>query len=386
MNIVLISPNFPPSYHHFCTSLRDAGGTVLGIGDAPYEALPPELREALAEYYRVPMMNDYDAMLRACGHLTHRHGKIDRIESHTEFWLGMDAQLREDFNVPGQKPSDLAINRYKTGMKRRFLEAGIPCAPGVPAGSAEEVRGFVREHGYPVIFKPDQGVGAAGTFQVSDEAALESVLKGLPAGYMVEKMLTGDLLSFDGLTSREGEIVFWTAHHFSGGIMETVSERRHLHYYSLRDIPHSLESLGRRVVAAFGVRERFFHIEFFRESETDLHALEINVRPPGGFTLDMMNYACDIDLFRWWAELVVENRCDRFFERKYHVAHASRRVGVSYRLDHEALLAELGGLLVVHMEMPHALSDALGNYAYILRSPDLESVQRGIAKVEATAS
>lgn len=385
MNVVFVSPNFPPSYYQFCTSLRDAGATVLGIGDARYEDLGPELREALTEYYRVPVMTDYDAMLRGCGHFTHRHGKIDRIESHTEFWLGMDAQLREDFNVFGQKPNDLAINRHKMGMKQRFIEAGIPCAPGILATSAAAVRDFVRRHGYPVIFKPDQGVGAGGTFKVSDEEALQAALQELPPGTMVEKTLTGDLLSFDGLTNRNGDIVFWTAHHFSGGIMETVSERRHLHYYSLRDIPEQLEALGRRTVAAFGVRERFFHIEFFREGDTGYFALEINVRPPGGFTLDMMNYACDVDLFRWWADLVVHDRSDLSFERKYHVAHASRREGVRYRLDHQALLAELGELVVVHGEIPRALSDAMGNYAYFLRSPDLTPIRRAIAQVEETA-
>src|SRR5690242_16254687 len=99
MNVVFVSPNFPPTYYHFCTCLRQAGASVLAIGDAPYDQLRPELRESLTEYYRVSSMGDYDAMLRACGFFTHKYGKIDRIESHTEFWLGGDAQLREDFNV-----------------------------------------------------------------------------------------------------------------------------------------------------------------------------------------------------------------------------------------------------------------------------------------------
>lgn len=386
MNVVFVSPNFPPSYFLFCTALRAAGASVLGVGDASFESLRPELREVLTDYIQVPHMTDYDAMLRACGLLTHRHGKIDRIESHTEFWLGQDARLREDFNVFGQRPADLAVNRHKMGMKRRFREAGIPCAPGVLATSGQVVRDFVGQHGYPIIFKPDQGVGAAGSFKVSSDGELETALRDLPPGYVVESMLGGDLVSFDGLTDRNGAIVFWTAHQFSGGIMETVSERRPLHYYSLREIPEPLEVLGRRTVEAFGVRERFFHIEFFRADETTFHALEINVRPPGGFTVDMMNFACDIDLFRWWADLVVGARSEFSFERKFHVAHASRRHGVSYRLAHRELLTELADRVVAHMEIPDALSGAMGNYAYFLRSPELGAVERGIALVEALAS
>lgn len=382
MNVVFVSPNFPPTYYHFCTCLRQAGATVLAIGDAPYDQLRPELRESLTEYYRVSSMGDYDAMLRACGFFTHKYGKIDRIESQTEFWLGVDAQLREDFNVFGQKPSDLEVNRRKTGMKQRFVGAGIPCAEGMPAENAAEIRAFVKRCGYPVIFKPDQGVGAGGAFKVSSDYELEGVLKNPLDDYMLEKALTGDLVSFDGLTDRNGEIVFWTSHRFSGGIMETVNERRHLHYYSFRDIPVQLEALGRKTVAAFNVRERFFHIEFFRPDSSSYYALEINLRPPGGYTVDMMNYACDIDLFQWWADLVAGARREYKFERRYHVAHASRRSGLEYRLGHEALLAELGPLTATHMEIPHALSDAMGDYAYLLRSEDLDEVLKGIAMVE----
>lgn len=384
MNVVYISPNFPPNYYNFCASLQKAGATVLGVGDAAYEELAPELREVLTEYYRVSAMTDYDAMLRACGFFTHKYGKIDRIESHTEFWLGIDSRLREDFNVFGQKPADLEVNRHKMGMKRRFMETGIPSAEGILADSVENIRSFVERCGYPVIFKPDQGVGAAGTFKVADKSQLASVLPNLPAGYMVEKALEGDLLSFDGLTDRNGRIVFWTAHHFSGGIMETVSERRHLHYYSLREIPARLEEWGRKTVAAFDVRERFFHIEFFRRDEATFHVLEVNVRPPGGFSVDMMNYACDINLYRWWANLVAGVEQDFAFERKYHVAHASRRDGCQYRLNHEGVLAALGPLVVIHLPIPAALSDAMGNEAYLLRSPDLTEILEAIQLVEGT--
>jgi hypothetical protein len=330
-------------------------------------------------------MTDYDAMLRACGFFTHRYGKIDRLESHTEFWLGLDARLREDFNIHGQKPGDLESNRYKLGMKRRFREAGIPCADGIPAEDPEAVRLFVAQHGFPAIFKPDQGVGAAGTFKITHQTQLDEVLAHLPEGYLVETCLSGDLLSFDGLTNRHGDIVFWTAHHFSDGIMEIVSQRKPMHYYSLREIPARLEELGRRAVAAFDIRERFFHIEFFRKDSTSYHALEVNVRPPGGFTVDMMNYACDIDVFRWWADLVVWDRRDFTFERTHHVAHAARRHGTPYRLSHDELLRRVGPLVAAHREVPDALSDAMGNYTYFLKSPDLEELLQAIGMVEETA-
>ena len=35
MNVVLLSPNFPPSYYQFAVALRRAGANAFGIGDVP---------------------------------------------------------------------------------------------------------------------------------------------------------------------------------------------------------------------------------------------------------------------------------------------------------------------------------------------------------------
>lgn len=78
MNFVFISPNFPESYRWFCIRLRENGVNVLGVGDARYQELHPQLREALTEYYRVDSLQDYGQMIRALGYFTGRYGQ-DRL-------------------------------------------------------------------------------------------------------------------------------------------------------------------------------------------------------------------------------------------------------------------------------------------------------------------
>src|SRR5437879_13337058 len=87
MNVVFLSPHFPPNWYLFATALHAQGANVLGIADAPYEELRPELRDALGAYYRVGDMNDYDQLVRALGYLTHQHGKLDRLYSLNDTWL-----------------------------------------------------------------------------------------------------------------------------------------------------------------------------------------------------------------------------------------------------------------------------------------------------------
>src|SRR5262245_36002402 len=130
MNFVFLSPHFPLNFRHFCSRLAEAGATVLGIADEPYEAMSPELRDSLTEYYRVRNMHNYDELLRAMGYFTHKYGKLNRIDSHNEYWLDLEARLRSDFNIPGLKVEHINRIRRKSEMKRIFQAAGLRPARG----------------------------------------------------------------------------------------------------------------------------------------------------------------------------------------------------------------------------------------------------------------
>ena len=376
MNFVYLSPHFPPNYYLFCVRLQEFGAKVLGLADAPYDSLRGELRNALAEYYRVGDLHDYDQLLRACGHFTHRHGRIDRIESHSEYWLETDASLRTDFNVFGIRKDGIAGVKRKSRMKKTFLEAGIAVARGEVVRTVEEGKRFVRETGFPVVAKPDVGVGAAATFKIGGPEELERFFaRKPPVDYLMEEFIEGRILSFDGLADRDGNPVFCTAHSFSQGIMETVNNDDHLYYYSLREIPPDLEEAGRRAVAAFGVRERFFHIEFFRTSRDGrIVALEINMRPPGGLTTDMFNLANDIDIYREWARLVVRNEFAAVLSRPYHCGYIGRKRGKEYAHSHREILDAFGHCIPHHEEIHSIFRAAIGDYGYIARSRDLDEI------------
>ncbi len=138
MNVVSLSPHFPPNYYRFCVGLKELGACVLGLADAPYDALRAELRAALAEYYRVDDMHDYDRLLRALGHFTHRHGRIDRIDSLNEYWLETEAALRTDFNIPGIRADAIDAVKRKSRMKEIYRRAGVAVARGGVARSLAE--------------------------------------------------------------------------------------------------------------------------------------------------------------------------------------------------------------------------------------------------------
>jgi hypothetical protein len=119
-NIVILSPHFPPHYHRFWQQVKAAGGHALGIGDEPCEQLAEETRSALTEYYYLPDMHDYDALVRACGYYTHRYGKLDRIDSHKIATLARGGMFPTAYVYPPKMRSTRDLLRRRLQLSRKL--------------------------------------------------------------------------------------------------------------------------------------------------------------------------------------------------------------------------------------------------------------------------
>lgn len=376
MNFVYLSPHFPPNYEAFSVELHRHGVKVLGLGDAPYDSLSPRLREALTEYYQVQDMHDYDHLVRALGYFTYHHGKLHRLDSHAEYWLETEARLREDFNIPGLRTDELISMKRKSLMKKKFVEAGVNAIEGEVARDHDHALEIAGRLGFPLVAKPDIGVGAAATYRFLNTEDLSRFYREQnPQDYILEQFIEGTLVSFDGLTDRDGEPILLASHVFSAGIMDVVGDDLDMYYYSLRELPEDLEKAGRAILNVYRPKERFFHFEFFRRHKDQaLVALEVNMRPPGGLTTDMFNYANDIDIYQQWARVVAGQPFDAVIKRPYHVCYVGRKDSRPYLHPHQELLERAGELLCHEERIQSIFRGAIGDQGYLLRSPDPEEL------------
>lgn len=356
--------------------LRNLGVNVFGVGEENYEDISNELKYSLTEYYKVESMEDYDQLLRAVAFFTHKYGKIDRVFSLNEYWLEKEAMLRTDFNITGIKTDTIQTIKCKSKMKEKYIEAGVPVARGEVVHSVEQARKFIKKVGFPIVIKPDNGVGAANTFKISNDKDLESVFNRTQNNDLImEEYIDGDLYSFDGLVDRDGKIVFCTSHYFGVGIMQAVNEKRDLFCYSLREIPADLKEAGEKTLKVFNAKETFFHLEYFRDYKSKkIVALEVNMRPPGGFVTDMFNFANDINIYQEWANVVVNNKFYSKYDRKYHCSFMGRRRGHKYSHSNDEIFSRYGKHIVMDTPMPEVFSGAMGNYAYLARHQDLQKI------------
>lgn len=375
-NIIFMSPNFPTNYWMFCRELKNNGMNVLGIGEQPYDELKPELKESLNEYYKVGSLENYDEVYRAVAFFTFKYGRIDWLESNNEYWLEQDARLRTDFNIcSGFKNEDMPRIKYKSKMKEYYSKVGIPVARYYLVESLEGSRKFIEEVGYPVVVKPDNGVGAAATYKLKCDEDLVNFINTMPANvpYIMEEFVTAEVNSYDAIIDDNGEPIFETGNVTPNSVMDIVNDNDNSIYYIVKDLPEDTRKAGRATVKSFGVKSRFVHFEFFRLTKDheglgkngDVIALEVNMRPCGGFTPDMINFAHSTNVYKIWADMIAYGSSMAPVGEHNFCAFVGRRDGKNFIMNHDEMMAKYGHCMKMVDRIPEALSGAMGNQMYV---------------------
>ena len=387
MNFVFISPNFPTDYCRFCVALKRNGVNVLGIGDESYDTLRPELKEALTEYYKVDSFFDRDQLVRAMGYLTFRYGKIDWVESNNEYWLETDAYLRTQFNITtGLKSDEISRYRSKSEMKKYYARAGVKTARWILCEDKAACAAFIRQVGWPVVVKPDRGVGAAATWKLKSESDLNDFFNHLPRiPYIMEEFVKGEVTTFDGVCDSESNVLFAASHTTVNSIMDMVNEGVPVYYYVHKKVEDDIRSAGERTLKAFNVKSRFFHLEFFRLTadkeglgkKGDVVGLEVNMRPAGGFTPDMLNYSQSADDYQIWADMIAFDGVVHDYPGKhYYCVYCGRRDEVKYTYPADELAYMFADNIRQITRMPDALAGTMGNEVLIANFDTLEETDR----------
>ena len=314
-----------------------------------------------------------------------KHGRIDWLESNNEYWLAQDARLRTDFNITsGFRVEDLPRIKYKSKMKEYYTKVGIPVARYHLVDDLEGCRTFIAEVGYPVVVKPDNGVGAAATYKLKCDEDLVGFLADRPetVPYIMEEFVNAEVNSYDAIIDSNGEPIFETGNVTPMSVMDIVNDNDNSIYYIVKELPEDTRKAGRATVKSFGVRSRFVHFEFFRLTQDqeglgkkgDVMALEVNMRPCGGFTPDMINYAYSTNVYKIWADMIAFDHSEMPVGEHTYCAFAGRRDGKDFCLSHEELSAKYADHMRMIGRIPDALSGAMGNQMYVATFADKEGM------------
>ncbi|MDD6311120.1 MAG: ATP-grasp domain-containing protein [Firmicutes bacterium] len=393
-NFVFISPNFPTNYWMFCRELKNNGLNVLGIGECPYDELTQELRDSLNEYYKVNSLENEDEVFRAVAFFSFKYGKIDWLESNNEYWLENDANLRTEFNITsGFKNEDMARIKYKSGMKAYYEKAGIPVARYHMVDTLEGCKKFIKEVGYPVITKPDNGVGASLTYRIENDAELDVFFseKDDSIQFIMEEYIFGEICSYDAIINSKGEPLFESGNVTVLALVDVVNNATDSIYYIQKNLPEDVKKYGRAAVKSFEVKSRFVHFEFFRLQKDqkglgkkgEVVALEVNMRPSGGNTPDMLNFANSTNVYKIFADMIAFDKTEIEEGEHYYCAFIGLRDGLDHVMSRDEIRAKYADSIKMDCPVSDALSGAMGNYMFLINFSEKEDMDAFYKEVTA---
>jgi hypothetical protein len=310
-----VAPYLLDTTTRFVEAAAALPGTRLALVTCePVDRLPPQLKENLAGHWRIDDPLDAGQIAWAVEGLAGQLGPVQRLLAVLEQLQVPLAQVREHLGIPGMDAATARNFRDKDQMKTVFDDAGVPCARHVLAESVAVAAGFAHEVGFPLVVKPPAGAGAKSTFRLDGPADLDAWLEAAPPAparpALIEEFLTGEEGSYDSVMV-DGEIVWDSISNYLPTPLE-VLRNPWMQWAVLlpRDIDGP-EYVGIRQVApvalrALGLRTGLTHMEWFRRPDGSVAVSEVGARPPGAQITSMLCYAHDFDLYRDWAQLMVD--------------------------------------------------------------------------------
>jgi len=359
MRVVFLSPSYPANMVHFTRGLAEVGAEIYGVGDTTKDALPASVKRDLSHYLEVPrILDEHDVMNRVSDWLRGKH--VDRVLTNWEPLVVLAGMLRERWGVPGMSADTARGFRDKETMKERVRAAGLRVPRSRRVRTRAELFAALEEVGFPAIVKPIAGAGADDTYRLDSLRDAEAVIPRIGHLHEVscEEYVEGEEHTFDAL-SIAGSTVFENVMTYFPKPLEArqnewISPIAICH----RDLGNKKLApgieLGRSVLRALGLREGFSHMEWFLTARGEAVFGEIAARPGGAGLVDLMNYSCDIDLYREWARVVCWGHFEASTTKKYNVGVVYKRAEGHGTISHIQGLGEW-----LRMAGPHVVEERL---------------------------
>lgn len=312
--IAYITPYFTANAVRFIealVSLHDI--RVVIISQEPLSRLPSWQQSRISVAHEVSDVFDKWTLIKVLTEIQKTTGPIHRILGATEQLQVPMAEARNALGVDGMD-YDSAMNfRDKSRMKMLFDENNIPCAKHALVHDLESAIRFTKTCPYPVVAKPVAGAGAQATFRVTSDDEMHLAFSSLghasADGVIIEEFIQGEEFSLDTI-SLNGKIIGQTINQYYPTPLEAMTNpwiqwrvvlRKEHNHKSFDDI----RKAGKKALDVLGMKTGISHMEWFRRKDGSIAISEVAARPPGAQFTTLISRACDFDVVRAWARLMV---------------------------------------------------------------------------------
>ncbi len=322
-HVALVAPHFLENTNRTIAAFARLEGVQLSLISEDAEAqLPPKLRRAIAGHYRVRTVGDA-AQLGAAAKVLARHvGPIDRLTGALEQLQLPMAEARALAGIRGMSPHIARRFRDKDVMKEVLRGHGVPVAASELVSSPEALRAFIDRVGFPVIIKPQAGLGTRGTHRLESADDLRALARaGLAPSaqqpLQAEQFIRAREFTCETVTLH-GRPVWRSGTRYFPSPLE-VLETPWVQYCVL--LPREVEApwtdfspINTAALAAlFGDDAEvsgtaMTHMEWFLREDGKMYVNEVGARPPGVHIMPLNSLVYETSFIDRWAELITFDR------------------------------------------------------------------------------
>lgn len=225
----------------------------------------------------------------------------DGVVAFSEPHVLAAALVANELSLPGPSLRAAVLSRNKALQRGRFAAAGVRQPEYLIASGLADAADWANSH-FPVVIKPLSSAGSLGVELVSDQSGYADAVerRSGESQLLVEVAVDGPEYSWEALV-RDGTVWFSTVtSKETTGPPEFVEVGHRTATPLSEATTQAVDDLGTAVLAALGMSSGIVHLEF-RLAEAGPTLMEVAVRTPGDFLMDLLGFTYGID----WFEMVV---------------------------------------------------------------------------------
>lgn len=317
-------PKFPMKYHIVCIASEFKGNEFLEEAqNSGWHVTLVTRKKLLDQPWSWTALNDVKTVedqaspedyIRAITNIAGSN-KIDRVVGLDEFDVMTAARTREHLQLGGMSSSHALRFRDKLSMRNIANAAGIPCPEYTGVFNTTQIDEYLQRVPTPLIVKPRYEVSAFGIRKCETAGQVWDVLTDLdsrnnwrdhPSQFVLERFIKGNVFHVDSIVengkvlacgvSQYGTPPFSVTHYggvFTTSIVSYKSKER-----------KELEKLNSHLLEAFKYDRGVSHAEFLQsEEDGKFYLLEVACRVGGAYIANVLEHACNFNLWREWAKL-----------------------------------------------------------------------------------
>ena len=224
---------------------------------------------------------------------TIRAFNISFVIAATESSVDIAAMIREEFKLSGTPLKISNILHNKNEMKREALKHGIPITKFHLITDKDTPEALIEKLGLPLVVKPIAESGARGVMVLK---SLEQVKKHAKLGLLAESFVEGTEVSVETFI-HNGRAIFHNItdylHQWKKSILPATLDQ---------DLEQNIIRINDQVIKGFGVKNGMTHAEFYLTKNGPVFG-EMAVRPPGGYYMELIEYAYGFNPWQTYVEL-----------------------------------------------------------------------------------